>query len=479
MRCLVLAKAMAKTGIECQFVCRDFNSNFSQRIFDAGFRLRLIDTLAEPLENNWLGVTQKQDVFDTASVLEEVMPDWFVIDHYAIDAKWEREVSNIFPNAKLMVLDDLANRKHDCDLLVDIGAGRSSDAYHGMVPERTMLLMGSRYALLSPEYARLREQMKSNDSTKLEDANILVSFGGGDVTHLVMSAVAALNELAENHDFTACFVGSDVPAIQQSVKFEADYLPYTNDMATLIANSDLVVGAAGGMSWERCCLGKPCVFVTAAENQIENAKVLAEAGAGIWAEPDKGSLQTGIIRLLIDNELRNEMGAKAGRLCDGYGAKRVLREFLAKSINLRRATIEDAQFIHEARYAGGASRYYKNSCIPKLSDHIRWLEKNLDDESKVFLVGHIGDHRIFHVRLDHRNLKSGEISIYLANSFRGLGLGVSALNMSHKYFFLNGINSITAQVHVTNISSKSVFERSGYKRIGRSSGDFILYQIQT
>ena len=46
------------------------------------------------------------------------------------------------------MIDDLANRSCDCDLLLDQTFGRNASDYEGLVPETAEILAGAAYALL-------------------------------------------------------------------------------------------------------------------------------------------------------------------------------------------------------------------------------------------------------------------------------------------------------------------------------------------
>src|SRR5690606_12034475 len=108
-------------------------------------------------------------------------PDWLVADHYALDAKCELALINVV--GRIMVIDDLANRPHECVLLLDQNLGRLESDYDDLLPENCQRLIGPHYALLRPEFAELRElSLKRRQPPKLK--RILVFLGGVDRTNV-------------------------------------------------------------------------------------------------------------------------------------------------------------------------------------------------------------------------------------------------------------------------------------------------------
>ncbi|WP_222115807.1 hypothetical protein [Chromobacterium vaccinii] len=65
----------------------------------------------------------------------------------------------------------------------------------------------------------------------------------------------------------------------EQLRYKATVLVGVSNMAELIADHDLAIGAAGGSAWERCCLGLPCLLFIQAENQRQGTEALQAAGA--------------------------------------------------------------------------------------------------------------------------------------------------------------------------------------------------------
>ena len=209
MRCLTLADALAAQGADCLFICREHQGNLIEHIRNKGYCVHALPVLpsvcASSLAINtvsdeqslahshWLGATQVEDAAACAAILAGVKPDWLIVDHYALDARWELALKSHY--RKLMVIDDLADRPHLCDLLLDQTFGRDAEDYHELVPAISRLLCGSRYALLRPEFAALRDyslQRRANPQLR----QLLITMGGVDKDNATGQVLEALRGCA-------------------------------------------------------------------------------------------------------------------------------------------------------------------------------------------------------------------------------------------------------------------------------------------
>ena len=292
MRCLTLADALASRGAKCTFICRELAGNLIKYICNKGYCVYILPmgqgTDTDLAHSGWLGATQVQDIEGCVSVLAELQPDWLVIDHYALDARWEVEAAKLCVN--LMVLDDLADRPHACQLLLDMTFGRNAKDYQVLVPEDCTLLCGSSYALLRPEFAQLRPySLQRRQQTQLK--HLLINMGGVDKDNVTTQVMKALRGCPLPSDCEITVVmGATAPWLED-VQKQTQTMPWrtrvrvgVNNMGQLMADSDLAIGAAGSTSWERCCLGLPTIMLVLAENQSAVAHGLAKAGAAVVLE---------------------------------------------------------------------------------------------------------------------------------------------------------------------------------------------------
>ena len=60
-------------------------------------------------------------------------PSWVLVDHRDLDIRWETILRECVE--RIIVIDDLANKKHDCDLLIDQNLYEEMDKrYINLVP---------------------------------------------------------------------------------------------------------------------------------------------------------------------------------------------------------------------------------------------------------------------------------------------------------------------------------------------------------
>lgn len=293
MRCLTLANALTEQGAKCYFICREHKGNLLDLIQQRGYptySLAIETELQAKKENTlklahatWLGASQQHDALLCDGLLQSLQPDWLIVDHYSLDERWETKLR---PHCKrIMVIDDLADRYHNCDLLLDQTFSRDIEDYVQWVPKHCQLLCGANYALLRSEFAQWRKySLEHRKAGQLE--HLLINLGGIDKDNITTQILKGLQKSAlPEHCKITVVMGPTAPWIK-SVKNQAALMAWktevktgVSNMAELMANSDLAIGAAGSTSWERCCLGLPTIMIVLAENQRQIAKNLEQANA--------------------------------------------------------------------------------------------------------------------------------------------------------------------------------------------------------
>ncbi len=279
MRCLTLADQLKQAGAEVLFICRAHDGNMNGLISQHGYIVR---ALPGPDENHnlsavgeyarWLGVPMEQDAEETAEAIqgESVDYDWLVVDHYGIDGHWEKRLRQDVE--KIMVIDDLANRSHDCDLLLDqTYVHNYRDRYRDLVPQHCRQYLGPQHALLRSEFAEARRTLRPRNG---QVKRIMVFMGGVDPSNETGKVVDALIRLNRSEIPVDIVIGGRNPHHRQIKSLASGYSYFTvhkniNCMATIMAKADLAVGAGGTTTWERCYLGLPTITVLIAENQRE------------------------------------------------------------------------------------------------------------------------------------------------------------------------------------------------------------------
>ena len=358
MRCLTLADALRAQGAQCHFICREHPGNLIATIKHCGYEANSLpagvlhaqaainidahqagcarDTLAHAA---WLGCTWQADATDTAAVLAHLLPDWLVVDHYALDHRWETALAPHYK--KLMVIDDLADRTHQCNLLLDQNLGRQPQDYAGLVPPICQVLTGPQYALLRPEFAALRAySLQRRQTSGLK--HLLITMGGVDQPNATGQTLQALKNCPLPPDCRITVVMGltapwleDVKALAAQMPWPTNVLVNIPDMAQRMADSDLAIGAAGSTSWERCCLGLPTLMVVLAANQRDIASALDRAGAAMALELTSQEqfatqLQGAILQLVRNQAAIRNLGQAALATTEGYGTNLISAQILGK-----------------------------------------------------------------------------------------------------------------------------------------------------
>lgn len=343
MRCLTLADALVQKGADCEFICREHTGNAINHIRQKGYQVYSLLSMRVPAvipdrvlaHAHWLGATQQQDMDECEVILRDSMPDWLVFDHYAIDERWQKPMRRYCQ--KILVIDDLADRVHDCDLLLDQNLGHGPDDYRDNIPRHAQVLTGARYALLRPEFAQLREtSLRRRLNPRLRQ--ILVSMGGIDKVNATGQMLEALKECVLPDDcIISVVMGESAPWLELVVR-QAEKMPVptsvlvdVSDMAQHMVNSDLAIGAAGSTSWERCCLGLPTVMVVIADNQKQVARHLQQENA-VFGLSLNGNLDIQLRQVFQaldkDPTILSKMSASAAQVTDGGGSGRVVSQML-------------------------------------------------------------------------------------------------------------------------------------------------------
>lgn len=331
MRCLTLADALQVHGAKSTFICRQHEGNLIQQIKQRGHAVINLPIDSRTNEGNeqdklahaaWLGGPWIHDAEQTREAIRGKTFDWLVVDHYALDIRWEQALNSHY--RKLMVIDDLADREHCCDLLLDQNLGRFAKAYEGLVQQNAITLIGPRYALLRPEFAEWRAySLRRREYGQLQ--NLLITMGGVDIDNVTGQVLTALTKSDLSQSIRINVVmGPHAPWLNQVKEQAAKMMQPTsvlagvNNMAQLMADSDLCIGAAGSTSWERCCVGLPSIMLVLAPNQLKGALALQNLGASKVIEIHKQ-----ITKYMFTNEMLKKLSQAAAAVTDGLGGERV------------------------------------------------------------------------------------------------------------------------------------------------------------
>lgn len=392
MRCLTLAERLRACHANVFFITREHEGNLCDFIASKGFE---VVRLAHPKEvahedeeksedaslyRHWLGTSQSHDAEQTIEIIKGYgkTVDILIVDHYALDYRWESVVSSYVK--KIMVIDDLANRKHHCDVLLDQNYKLASESrYTHLVPESAYLLEGPKYALLRQEFVEARRELRKRQGTI---QRILVFFGGSDPTNETSKAIDAIVSLQRDDLTVDVVVGTSNPnkhEIKQRVHSldNFNYYEQINHMAELMALADLAIGAGGSTTWERCCLGLPALVVNIAENQKEITHNLALSNAvvdlGDAPSVTSGDIMRELRRVLDEPSMMEQWAENCLRLVDGKGTERVVDILLGRHLKVTVVSDENS-WINE----------YIPALIKELEERghaVSWIHKVAEIES--------------------------------------------------------------------------------------------------
>lgn len=476
LRCQTLALVLQKRDHTCHFVCAELPDALSATLIAADIAVHMLDQHPDA----------PSDADQTAQILRRISASLLVLDHYAHDANWTRAVGD---DVTHVVIDDLANRPHNCALLVDQNLGREAADYDGFLGPRTRRLIGPRFALLRSDFQELRAQSLYRRAQIKTPQSIMISMGGMDAANATSAAlrgIAAINSLSDALEVTVV-MGAQAPHLAQVQNLATD-MPYATtvrvdvrDMAAQMARADLAIGAAGGTAWERCVLGLPTLVAVVADNQKLGAQSLDRAGAALLlSDLSEQGFADAFEKLARKPDLLHRMSQAAARLCDGHGANRVAAAIDALSLRVRPATIADAKPIFDWRGDAASRQYFENTDATLWADHLCWFETALDNPQRALLMIEMNGVAVCHIRLDRdaATPSHATVSIVLSPEIRGRGLSVSCLQKAIDFEATQGLARINARVHHDNEASNRLFLAAGFRRgADTDQGAFALYLL--
>lgn len=320
MRCLTLAGALRSKGATVQFLAPPEAAELLDAFGGA-------DISRLPLD----------EADDLAALVHKAgeaarEADIVVVDHYRLDAEAE---SRLRP-AKVVVMDDLADRLHDCDLLIDSGLTREAGDYAQLAPA-ARVLVGPEYALVRPKFAELRPQALERRRRREPVRRVLVGLGLTDLEETTCRVIEGLhNDFGKVAvDIVTGKAAPSLPGLRRMVAGDDRFTLHldTARMAELMAEADIGIGAGGSSVWERACLGLPSITVVLAENQRPLTSELHRRGATLALDrfvlAFEAMLSGEWYGLLESAEARLAMSEASAALCDGLGARRVAQAVLS------------------------------------------------------------------------------------------------------------------------------------------------------
>lgn len=494
VRCAALARALQHCGARCVLLCADEAGHAIDSLLAQGLAvLRLPATPRPPGAAPWALDTAADAAHSLAALRTlDARPEWLVVDHYGIDAAWQDLVRPAV--GRLLVIDDLADRPHRADTLVDPGLSAAPQRYQAWLPAACKRLLGPRFALLRPDFAAAAAAAAATSNSTSDAAatasvaatgaarptadaapRLLACMGASDPHNALGTVLDAWQQLPAPRPPLDIAVGAASPHLAR-LRARCTGLPGVNlqvqvqapDMAALMARASLLIGSAGGISWERCAMGLPAISGTVAANQRANLDALTRQRTGLsvgdWSRVDPSALARLLQRLLQRPALQARMARRARRLVDGQGALRVALHLAADHLTLRAATTDDAEAAWLWRNAEATRRQSFDTRALPWDEHLAWWSASLRHPARSLLVAQVGRQAVGVLRLD-RAASDATVSVYLDPRFTGLGLGPPLLRAGQRWAteHLPGC-ALRAEIRPDNHVSIRSFEAAGYQR---------------
>lgn len=510
MRCLALANALTKNGTSCIFVARKIPDSLCHLLDKQNHILIILPDkdLPPPTTDQqeygyWLGTTETYDAKSVLKAIKETVqlrgpPALIIYDHYALGTIWGNVIGEGV-QAPVLAIDDLSNRSHKCDILIDTTFGKELSDYSGLVPENCSLHVGSDYAMLRPEFYKARKAAlfrRDQGFARSSDMETLViCMGGMDNDNVTLKMMKSVESLNLNTFFkTEVLVGKDCEHLK-ILKEYADQSIHNfvvhggiECVADFYTKADLCIGAPGSSTWERCCLGLPTINVTIAKNQQNIAKNLAEKKiaihGGIFKEINPTEFAENVLApLIISSSARESLSINSRNICDGRGIERIL--ILLKSrkvkndkiVRLRLANNSDIEQVYKWQKIPKTRKFSNNPQPPNWENHQSWMLDKLNAPDCFFYMIYCDGKESGVLRLDRdasKGFNTYVVSIFIDPSYYGLGVASAALSLLAD-IHIN--KNIWAQIHKKNAASISLFLRAGYEK--KHSNWYLLNRINS
>jgi len=329
VRCLALAIKLKAYKVNIVFICKLLKGNLIKTIHERGFPVFELDEKTNGPDFYW-----EQDALQCINIFQNAKIDCLIVDHYSLDFRWEKLIKSISRN--IVVIDDLADRKHTCDMLVDQNwfGEKTETRYISLLPAICKYYLGPKYALLGPDYEKPEINQNIRDGAI---KSILVFLGGSDPDNQTSKVLNALSHpsfshihvdvvLGINHKFVANI--NSLALIRKRTKIFQN-IP---SLAPLMNTADLMISGGGVITWEKMCIGLPSIVISIANNQIEMNKSLMEAGyinyIGHYLDVTEENIILKLQQLLSKKELLKKQSKIGKRLVDGLGINRISRNIL-------------------------------------------------------------------------------------------------------------------------------------------------------
>jgi UDP-2,4-diacetamido-2,4,6-trideoxy-beta-L-altropyranose hydrolase len=449
---LALAELLKGQGEEIQFVCRNEAGHISAQIESQGYKVHLLDSNHTTGDVEYIKARAPKD-------------SWLIIDHYGIDQKLEAQLQDHF---RIFVIDDLANRRHNCEFLLDANVVGGQPSYQGWIPLNAVQFLGPQYALLRTEF---REARKKIPPYSKRSGRVLIFFGGSDESGETLRFLKALNECSTNLQFDILVSKHHrhlQEILKQSLGSKAQLHVSPEKVSELMLGCSLYFGSGGTVTWERMAMGLPGIVTSVADNQIEIAKNLGHENQQIYEGPcnqlDYHRVIQKVENVLKDSDWCERTSEKNQRLVRPLPLSVIRSVFGSQKsgFQLRLVTLRDARFVFEMRNDPVTRKMSIQSGELKWEEHWDWFQKALGILNQRIYIGELDGKPCGQFRVN-ANL---ETSVMIASEFRGKSLATRLIEEGSRLYqeeFQAMAPKLKAFIKPENIASRKAFERAGYR----------------
>ena len=463
-RCMNLAEELRLRGSDVTFVCRDLDDAGISSLEEKLFRTVLLPRSTDV-------ILQSVDASELIASFAGVRPDWVVLDNYSLGSEWENAVRPFVE--KIAVIEDLADRYHDCDLLIDQNySDRTVETFKRQVPETCKFLIGPKYAMLNSVFAKIREV---SVAPRNELKRLFVFCGGSDPKNLTKTVLDVLS----GDEFSNLAIDVVIGAQNQNFKPGSTNQYETNiqfhesgdDFAKIMSNSDLAIGAGGTTTWERMCLGVPSIIVSIAENQVPTCEKLGREGfvryLGPQSEVTNESVAGAVREFLKTPSELSAVSFKSQIVVDGKGCMRVAEAMCPTSedeLKVRLATKHDCIDYFNWANDSQVRENSLDSADIEWTGHQKWFTEKINSESTEMYVLEASGLPVGQIRFELVD-ETAEISYSLDELVRGRGWAATAIDLSVSCFRNRNAIPLNAVGKNMNTKSRSTFFKLGFTEV--------------
>lgn len=271
MRCLNLAQKLPEQK-NIIFFCQNLQGNAFAAIEKAGYPIQIIPETHQQL----LDAKATLDFLKKISATEPIV---CIVDHYQLDETWE---NILYPHiTKMVVIDDLANRNHTCDILIDQSLVNSQEDYSPKI-SKPFKFIGGCNLILRDEFFHTPRQEQS--------PSIIICMGGSDPNNITLDILKNIH--CNDEMLISVVIGSGYAyqnELADWVKLHTrkiNILRNVQNMAETLAKHSLAIVSCGTTVLECCALGLPTIGIPIAGNQLATADYLRQRCAVEIINPD-------------------------------------------------------------------------------------------------------------------------------------------------------------------------------------------------